>query len=66
MDETQDAVFVHDKIAAELGGVVAVRIVELAALEPAFDVNPHHARVICSQSRALEPVGLIDGSLTVK
>jgi hypothetical protein len=46
MDESQFAVHVHDEIAAELTGVIAVRVVELAALEPAFDVNPYHARMI--------------------
>jgi len=42
MNETQDAVSIHDEVAAELGCVVTVRVVEFTALKPAFDVNPHH------------------------
>lgn len=45
MNEAQNAVPVHDEVTAELGGVIAVRVVELAALEPAFDVHPHYARM---------------------
>ena len=66
IDETQDAVFVHDEVAAELGGVVAVRVEKFTALEPAFDVQPHHARMIGAQARAFESVGLIGGAVTVK
>lgn len=66
IDEAQNPIFVHDEIAAELGGVVAVRFVELAALEPAFDVDPHHARMIRAQARAFESVGLVDDALTVE
>lgn len=49
MDEAQGPVFVHDEVAAELGGIVAVRIKKLSALEPAFDVQPHHARMMGAQ-----------------
>jgi hypothetical protein len=45
MRQSQNAVFIHDKVATELGSVVAVRIKELTALKPPFDVHPHHARM---------------------
>lgn len=45
MNKTQDAILVYYEIAAELGSVVTVRVVELTALEPAFDVHPHHTRM---------------------
>jgi len=32
MNKTQEAVFVHDEVAAELGCVVAMRVVEFTAL----------------------------------
>jgi hypothetical protein len=66
MDEAQDAAFVHNEIAAELTGVVAVRVVEFAALKPAFDVKPHHARMIGTQARAFEWIGFTDASVTVE
>ncbi len=43
MDETQDAILIHNEVAAELGCIVAVGVVECAALKPAFDVNPDYA-----------------------
>ena len=66
MDQPQDTTFIHDKIAAELTRVVTVRVVKFAALEPAFDVHPHHARMIRAQARAFESVGLIHGAVAVK
>ena len=50
MNETQDATLICNEITAELGGVVAVRVVKMTTLEPAFDVNPHHARMIGAQA----------------
>ena len=46
MDEAQNPLPIHDEIAAKLTGIVAVRTVELTALEPTFDVNPHDTRMI--------------------
>lgn len=43
-----------------------MRVVEVAALEPAFDVDPHHARMIRAQARAFKSVGLVDSAVTVK
>ncbi len=59
MDETQDAVPIHDEVAAEFGGVIAVRVEKLAALEPAFDVGPYYARMPGAQARAFQPVGFV-------
>lgn len=66
MDETQDAVSVHDEVAAQLGCIIAMRVVKVSALEPAFDVQPHHARMMRAQFRTLQSVGLIDGTVIVK
>ena len=66
INQPQDAVFVHDEVAAELGCVVAVRVEEFAALEPAFDINPHYARMMRAQARAFESVGLIYSAVAVK
>lgn len=50
IDEAQDTVFVHDEVAAELGSVVAMRVEELAALKPTFDIHPHDARMSRTQA----------------
>lgn len=59
MDETECTTLIHDEVAAELGRVVAVEVVEFAALEPAFDIQPHHARMPGAQARAFETVGFV-------
>ena len=60
MDETQDAVLVHDEVAAKLGYVVTVRVVECSALDP------HHARMPRTQARAFESVGFVGNAVTVE
>ncbi len=57
---------VHDEVAAELTRVVAVRVVELAALKPAFDVEPHHARMPGAQARAFQPIGVVHRPFAVE
>jgi hypothetical protein len=66
MDEAQDAILICNKVATKLGCVVAVRVVELAALEPAFDVHPHHARMPRAQARAFQSVGFVGNTVTVE
>lgn len=41
VDQSQYAILVHDEITAKLGCIIAVRVVERAALEPTLDVNPY-------------------------
>jgi len=43
-----------------------VRVEKFTALEPAFDVQPHHTWMMRTQARAFESVGLINGAVTVK
>lgn len=66
MNEAEDAVPVYNEVAAELRGVIAVRLIELAALEPAFDVDPYHARMIRAQARTFELIRFIDRAVTVE
>lgn len=45
IDKTQKAVHIHNEVAAKLGCVVTVRVVEGSVLEPTFDVDPQNARM---------------------
>lgn len=43
-----------------------MRVVECSALEPSFDVDPHHARMPRTQARAFESVGFVGNAVTVE
>ena len=66
INETQNAVLIHDEVTAELGCIVTVGVVELTTLKPTFDVNPYHARMIRAQARAFELIGLVNCAVTIK
>jgi hypothetical protein len=60
MNETQDTIFIHNIVPAELGGVIAVRVIEGPMLEPAFDVDPDDARMPCPPTGTFQSIGGID------
>ena len=66
INQPQNPIFIHNEIATELGGVIAVRVVEFTTLKPTFDVNPYHARMIRAQARTFESVGLVNCAVTIK
>ena len=66
VNQPQETVLTDDEIAAELGSVIAVRVVELTMFEPAFNVEPHHARMPGAPARTFELVGAIDAAVMVE
>jgi hypothetical protein len=64
--QAQDAVFIDDEVAAELGGVVAVRGVHLFSAQVVFGVEPERARAEGAQARAFQAVGGVNCPLTVE
>ena len=64
--EAQDAIPVHNEVATELRSVITMRVVEFTTLEPAFDVDPYHAWMPCTQARPFKLIDLVGDPFTIK
>ncbi len=66
MHKAEDTVFINNKITAELGRVVAMRVVEFSSLQPIGEIQPKDSRAFRLQARAFELIGFVNGAVTVK
>ena len=66
MNKAQKPVLVHDEVTAELGCVVAVRVVGLFASQPGFEVEPTSSQVAGTPIGTFETIGVIDCPFTVE
>lgn len=66
MGEAQDSVSVHDEVAAELSGIIAVRVVRLFACQPGFKISPACPQGAGTPVGAFELIRFVDVTLPVK
>ena len=66
ISKSQNAVFVHDKVTAELGGIVAMGVVSLFASEPGFKIDPACSEVAGTQVGTFEAIGVIGSPFPVE
>ena len=66
MGKAQDSISVHDKVAAELRGVVAVGVACLFACQPGLEINPACPQGARTPVGAFELIAFIDFTLTVQ
>lgn len=66
INKPQDSVPVHDEVAAELGGVVTVRVVSLFSRQPGFEVIPARVQVAGAPVGTFQAVGIVNRAVTVE
>lgn len=66
MGEAQDSVSIHNKVAAELRGVITVGVAGLLTCQASLEINPACPQGAGTPVGAFELIGFIDFTLTVK
>ena len=66
IDETEVAISIHDEVAAKLGCIVTVCVMEFLSLQPAGEIQPQRTRTLRAQFGAFESVGVVGYPFTVE
>jgi hypothetical protein len=66
INQTQDAILVHDEVAPQLGGIIAIRIGCFSPIQPGFQVNPACFHISGTPVGALQLISLINCTVMVE